>query len=245
MTTSLRASASGPLQRATGWTATRSAPALPATCALHREGSNSALYLSPAPVGAVARWLDLPGEDQAVLLDPEPGVPTRVMPWSLLAARSADADVVHLPATASLDSDSLAALPSPLLAALAEAVPRAHGGRVAISAADSGHTVVVSRERRLLARCLDGFLRALILRAMSGEVCPPPFSGRTLAPLLAPLAADAWFTFEFQVYRRFWTLDATRHGDDPAGHRWVCEGPQGRWREGWSWTSANAEAWHR
>ena len=164
MTTSLRASASGPLQRATGWTATRSAPALPATCALHREGSNSALYLSPAPVGAVARWLDLPGEDQAVLLDPEPGVSTRVLPWSALAARSADADVVHLPATASLDPDSLAALPSPLLAALAEAVPRALGGRVAISAADSGHTVVVSRERRLLARCLDGFLRALILR---------------------------------------------------------------------------------
>lgn len=245
MTTSLRANASRSAPQPADWSATRAATARPASCALHREGGNLALYLTPTRVSDVAAWLDLPGEDHAVLLDPEPGVSTRILPWSALSARRAEAEVVHLPAHVSPAPEALAALPSPLLAALSDAVPRELGGRVAISAGADGHSVVVTREPRLLVRCLNGFLRALMLRTMSGEAPPPPFSRRALAPLLAPLPADAFYTFEFTVYRRFWTLDAARHGADGGALRWVCEGPRGRWREGWSWASASAEAWHR
>lgn len=238
VTTSLRASAALPRHRAADWSSGVTRAPRPFTVAVHREGDQHALYLSPTRLGALARWLALPGEDQAVLLDPEPGVPTRVMLWAELDGRDLDGDVVHLPASASPDPDALSELPSPLLTSLAEALPRPLGARVALSVQDRGHGVVVAREQALLARCLGGFLQDFLLTFLSGEVAPPAFTARVMAPLLEPLPAESWFSLDFQVHRRYWTLDARREGERSSSLRWVCEGPQGRWRSGWSWATS-------
>ena len=198
-----------------------------------------ALYLNPASAGDIAGWLNLPGEDQAILLDPEPGVSHRVLPWASVLARAGDTELVHLPSGATPDEDALRDLPSPLLTAPALALPAALGSRVALSVADRGHAVLLSRQRAPLAAALDGFLRSLLRASLSGPVDPPRFGPRTLAPLLEPLSADSWFTFHFQVQRRYWTLDAQRHGGAEGSIRWVCEGAEGRWREGWTWASAS------
>lgn len=221
-------------QRLAGWTPVHPNLQFPVTFGIYEEGENLALYLTPASLEALCATLDLPGEDQAVYLsgDPEAG-PSRVVPWS--AVQGPEGEVVHIAASAVLDPETIDALPVPLLAAVAEALPLELGSRAAVSVQDGCHGAVIARDRGLLRGALRCFLEEYVATAVgpAGEV--PSLRASDLEPLLQPLTPESWYDVTFLTHKRYWTLEVILHGGRTAQrHRWVCEGERGRWRSGWS-----------
>lgn len=193
------------------------------------EGEALGLYLSAWTLAGLAAALDLPDEVPAVVLHGHARTP---VPWALAARLRGDLEV----AVGRLGSHlTVEDLPDPLLADPAGAL-RAGAHLVACIQA-SGEVVLFSRDTDLLERGLLGFLQAAVEEQCPEGSVPPPVAPALVAPLLAVQAPGVWTRVRLQPARRYWTLalETSGSGSSTAVSQWVCEGPEGRWRAGWSW----------
>ncbi len=217
-----------------GWAPEHPQVRFPATFSVTEEGPNRALYLSPVGLEVLHAALDLPAAD-AALVRGDAGAAE--IAWGELPHGDDDIEVVHLGASPAPEASGVD-VPEPLLADPSAAVATGRGGRVALSLSDGCHGVVLSPDPELLARCLAGFLTSYVEAVVGPEIGLPPLTRDLLAPLIAPRPAGETCTATLALRARYWRLDLD--WVDPAGEatdteRWVCEGPGGRWRAGWSW----------
>jgi len=226
-----------------GWQPTVPHIRYPVTFGLYREGENLGLFLAPTDLHTVRRAMDLPINDQALVLEgaqvldsaflmaPEP---TRVVRWSEIDGLEGEVDAIHLPAGLSVDPDEIA-VPTPVLACPELAVPTALGSRVALGLNDSCHVAVITPEDTLIERCLRGFIEDYLRCASLTQGHLPKLPNALVADLVKPLPPGAWHELMLHVRKRYWALDIHRRGTDAPPIRWVCEGASGHWRGGWAW----------
>jgi hypothetical protein len=209
----------------------------PATFSVHDEDGVFGLYISPVDLGWLASALALPPGDRAVLVDGHgKGRSGTTVPWSSLAHLTGEVELVHLPADRAAEAPSLD-LPIPLLADPGRVLSERVGSRVAVSLQDNCHAVVLTREPELLSRCVGAFIAGFIESNRPDNEVAPTFDPALVAPFVDPIPDDSWLELDLDTSRRFWTLSITEHGEDQyeRATRWVSEGPNGRWRAGWSW----------
>lgn len=200
-----------------------------ASFSVQDEGGITGLYLSAWDLGGLSGALDLPDDDVAIVLHDDRRTP---VPWAMVGLLSGTLELVHL------DGQTAAVpvhLPSPLLADPARAVPAR--SRLAISAQHDGPVVIYSRDPALLGRCLGGFVAAYLGSVVGADAELPSAPEPLLTTLAAPQAPGVSTALHLRARRRFWTLDLVSAGEGVPEERsqWVCEGPGGRWRAGWSW----------
>ncbi len=229
--------------RLPGWRPTIPHIRYPVTFGLYQEGENLGLFLAPTDLASVRRTLDLPHDDQALVLEgaqilddaflvaPEP---TRLVRWAEIDALEGEIDVVHLPAHMRMDPDEIQ-VPTPVLACPELAVPTELDSRVALGLNDSCHVVVISPEPTLIRRCLRGFILDYLKCAVLQDIQMPDLPDALVEAVAQPLPAGTWHELMLHVGPRYWTLDIHRNGTDPDPVQWVCEGAGGHWRGGWSW----------
>ena len=231
------------LHRLPGWQPTIPHIRYPVTFGLYQEGENLGLFLAPTDLASVRRALDLPRDDQALVLEgaqilddaflvaPEPN---RRVRWSQIDGLQGEVDVVHLPAGAQVNPNEIM-IPTPVLACPELAVPTDLDSQVTLGLNDSCHVVVISPDRALILRSLRGFIQDFLRCAVLQEVPMPQLPDALVHSLLEPLPAGAWHELMLHAGPRYWTLDIHRHGTDSPPIRWVSEGAGGHWRGGWAW----------
>ena len=193
------------------------------------EGEALGLYLSAWTLAGLAASLELADEVPAVVLYGHTRTP---VPWALAARLRGGLEVV----VGRLGSRVLVEdLPDPLLADPAGAL-RA-GARRAVCVQATGEVVLCSRDTDLLKRALLGFLQAAVAKQCPEGSVSPPVAPALVEPLLAVQPPGVWTRVRLQPARRYWTLEleTSASGSGTAVSQWVCEGPEGRWRAGWSW----------
>lgn len=205
------------------------------TCAVHEEGENLALYLTPVSLPRLSRAVGAAPDDLALIL-PDGADAPRTCRWDALYELELELDLVHLPARTPAHALEGLELPVPLLAAPEEALPAELGSRLALSVQDGCHGVVISRDQELLARCLGTVLDDYLSAVAGEQAAGAPLEGDLLQDLLEPQPPGACLELSFQRRSRYWLLEATGLGDGAGSSgRWVCERGGGRWRA-WRWS---------
>lgn len=200
-----------------------------AAFSVQEEGGATGLYLSQWTLEALAAVLAVPDDALAVVLHGGTQTP---LPWALARRLQGDLELVLFSAGAPAPPQ---ALPQPILAAPAVALqPGAH---LAVSVQATGELAVFSRDPALLVRALRGFLQAVVKVQTAGERAEPALAPALVRPLLCAQAPGVSTRITVRRSERYWTLvlETTGDGVDRSACQWVCEGPCGRWRAGWSW----------
>jgi len=214
----------------------------PVTLGLYQEGSNLGLFLAPVDlnlVQSVTRELAgdsvlvLPGA--AVLDDAfmEASEAPKIIPWTDVHSLRGDLDLIHLPQGLNLTPEEID-IPTPVLAAPEHAVPTELGSRLAIGFNDRCHAAFISPDPAVIKRVLSGFIGAYTAAA-SGSETVPSIAAEDLNLLMQPMAPGKWKELRFVQRNRYWMIEIADQGNPAQSHRWVAEGPSGRWRNGWSW----------
>jgi hypothetical protein len=201
----------------------------PPTFAVTQEGPNRMLYMAPVGLDLLQSALALPDTDQALVLD---GRAPRVVPWGDITELATELDLVHLPAGA----QRAPAVPEPLLAAPARAVPP--GSRIAVSLHDRCHGVLLSPEPALLDIALRRFIEAYLGAATGPEVALPTLPDSLVSDLITPDPDRVTCILRLDQRERYWVLEfawTNVDGEPATVEQWVAEARHGRWRAGWSW----------
>jgi hypothetical protein len=189
----------------------------------------------------IRRLTQLSDDDQALVLDGAKVLddaflqanPTlKLVSWSQVDQLTRDADVIHIPRDVPIDLTAME-IPTPVLAAPDQAVPKHLGSKVAIGFGDDCHAAVISPDSLLIRRCLDGFISAFAATA-ADRPCPP-LPDRMLEGLLRPMSPGSWCELRIIPSQRFLALEFAPNGDSSRSTRWICSGSNHNWRTGWSW----------
>jgi hypothetical protein len=196
---------------------------------VQEEGETTGVYLSSWTLDALAQALGMPDDARAVVLHGGSQTP---LPWALACRLQGDLEVVLWPPEGPM---GVAEVPQPLLANPAGAL-RA-GARVAVSVQATGELAVFSDDPGLLGRVLCGFVRAAVVLQAAPQRAEPVLDPALVLPLLSVQEPGVSTRLTLLQASRFWTLEMETAGEGVRSSvtRWVCEGPQGRWRSGWSW----------
>lgn len=214
----------------------------PVTLGLYEEGPNLGLFLAPVDLPLIQRLTAIEHGDRALVLSGAAILGDafmaasdhpRLVPWSEIHTLDGELDLIHLPRSTPIDLTTID-IPTPILAAPAQAVPTELGSKLAVSFNDGCHAAVISPDRELIAHCLTGFIEAYTATAANSPSAPS-IGSDLVAPLLRPMAPGEWRELRFQARRRYWMIEVAEQGDPRRSTRWVSEGAHGHWRNGWSW----------